>query len=104
MSEDLNLVEEGLLGQDVEERLFYAIDTTKNDWGGYDSGADVKVYDMAKTDVSDDHLSGDPSVTGDIIMTPLVIALEDDTDYKLKFKWVKDGATKVAYVIIRGKN
>lgn len=97
-------VKEGRLTQGRNERLAYLVDTTP--WGGYSSGASVKLFDVTNTGQRDEvaaNLSGSPSVVSNVITTPAVISLIPGNLYRLEVQWVYSGNTLEAWVEIRGE-
>jgi len=80
--------------QGTDERVAYKVITTK--WGGSPSNA-VVVIKLAGIDECEAHLEGEPSIEGDVIITPLVIGLESGNRYKLEVRWDSGGNTYEAY-------
>ncbi|GAH01678.1 unnamed protein product, partial [marine sediment metagenome] len=72
--------ETGTKWQGSQEECAYKVDTTT--WGGYDSDATVRLM-YGGDDVSETHLSGELSVSGDVITTPLVVGLSAGIKYSL---------------------
>lgn len=61
------------------------------------------LYDLSTgTDVSGTKLSGSPSIAGQVLTTPLVIALVAGTTYRLECQFVSGGNTFEPYLIILG--
>ena len=85
--------------QGVDERVAYKVITTK--WGGNPTNA-VVVIKLAGIDECEDHLVGEASIEGDVIITPLVVGLESGSRYKLEVKWDSGGNTLEAYGWIIG--
>jgi hypothetical protein len=58
--------------QGADEEIAYTVTTTP--WGSDPSDVVVKAYNLSAgyTDVSQDVLTGNPSVNGDVITTPVV--------------------------------
>lgn len=94
-------VKESPRHQGEDERIAYTVDTTP--WGGYDSGVAVVLKDADGDDISSTNLSGSPSVSGDVITTPLVISLVRNVKYRLEIKWVKSGNTFETHCEIIGE-
>lgn len=95
-------VKESPLAQGSDERIAYQLTTTP--WGSSPSSVVVKLYTWPdKTDVSSTKLSGATSAVGDIITTPLVIALVAGTKYHLEIQWVSSGNTFEAFAEINGE-
>jgi len=80
--------------QGVDERVAYKVITTR--WGGNPSNA-VVVIKYAGIDECETHLDGEVSIEGDVIITPLVVDLEDGSRYKLEVRWDSGGNTYEAY-------
>ncbi len=80
--------------QGVDEKIAYKIDTTP--WGGNPSN--VYVVITCKGVLCPIHLSGSPSIEGNVIITPKVVDLEEARRYRLEVKWDDlDGNTLEAY-------
>jgi hypothetical protein len=86
--------------QGANERIAYKLTTTP--WGSSPTSPVVKIFDQTGVDKSSTNLSGSPSVTGDVITTPLVIALQSSVQYKLTINFVVSGNTMEAYGYIAG--
>ena len=87
--------------QGEDEEVEYSVDTTI--WGGYTSDAEATLLDGNGDDVSATHLSGAVAVVGNVITTPLVIALGVDIRYTLQILWVCGANTFEAYCYIIGE-
>jgi len=85
--------------QGTDERIPYKVITTK--WGGCPENA-VVVIKHAGIDECDKHLDGEVSIEGDIIITPLVVGLEDRSRYKIEVRWDSKDSTYEAYGWIIG--
>ena len=92
--------ETGTKWQGIHEECAYRVDTTV--WGGYDSDVAVRLI-RGGDDVSESNLSGDPSVAGNIITTPLVVGLGAGIKYSLHIGWKHDGNVYDAYTYIIGE-
>ena len=94
-------VVEGRQAQGASERVAYQLTTTP--WGSSPSAPTCKLYDVtldARTDVSSHSLSGSASAVGDVITTPLVIALTAGNLYRLEIQFVTGGNTLIAWAEI----
>ena len=87
--------------QGEDEEIAYSVDTTI--WGGYTSDVAVTLLDGNGDDVSGTHLSGAAAVVGNVITTPLVVALGVDIRYTLQILWVCGANTFEAYCYIIGE-
>jgi len=92
--------ETGTKWQGRHEECAYRVDTTT--WGGYDSDATVRLM-CGGEDVSETHLSGEVSVSENIITTPLVVGLGAGIKYSLHIGWKYNGNMYDAYSYIIGE-
>ncbi len=90
--------------QGDNERLSYTVDTS--DWGGSPTSPVVTLYQLdgagVKTSIASS-LFGSATVSGDSIITPLVIDLTADIEYRMEVRWTYLGNVKEAYGIIRAE-
>ena len=75
--------------QGENERLAYVLDVTN--WGDYASGATCIFKDQGRKTVTSTLLSGNPSVSGNELTSPLVISVKRNVRYVLYFQWVDGG-------------
>ena len=74
------------------EKIAYPI-TVPSSWGTSPTSPTCKIYNLAGVDLSSTKLSGSASVSGSVITTPLVQALEAKQQYKLVITWTDSGNT-----------
>lgn len=74
--------------QGVDERLPYAITTTA--WASSPTSASVVVKDATNNyaDVSASVIVGSPSISGDVITTPLIQSLSSGHTYRVEVKFI----------------
>ncbi len=89
--------------QRPDERIPYELTIDSS----YTSPSDpvCKLFDVSgttETDVSATKLSGSASITGQVLTSPLVIALEAGKSYRLEFQFVSGGGTYEPYLMIDG--
>lgn len=92
------------VAQRTPERIAYTTDTAI--YGGSPTSPECTLYQVAagaRADVSDDHLSGLPTVSGDVITTPLVYDLVAGASYLLEVKFVAGGNTWAPLLQIVGE-
>lgn len=85
------------------ERVAYTCDTAI--YGGAPTGVVCAIYQVTVdglVDVSATKLAGSPAVTGDVIATPRVVALDAGTTYLLEIKFVAGGNTWAPLLEIKG--
>lgn len=84
-------VKETGLKQGSDEEIAYSLTTTP--WGSTPSAVLVKAYDASNafTDVSDTVLEGNPTVSDDVITTPVVKALIEGKTYRIEIKFTTGG-------------
>lgn len=92
--------------QGEDEILAYLVTTTP--WASSPTSPTVKLfsYDFdaeTYTDVTATKLSGSPSISGDVITTPVVTSLAAGTRYRMEVKFVVAGNTWEAYFWIHGE-
>lgn len=75
--------------QGTREEKVWPIDTKR--WGGSPSSPQVEVYEVLEDgelrDVSNERLSGEPAVVGDIIFAPTLSGVEPYQRYRLVYRW-----------------
>jgi hypothetical protein len=87
--------------QRPDERVAYQI-TIDTSYASPSSPVCV-LYDVTNsTDVTSTKLSGSAAIVGQVLTTPLVIALVAGTDYRLELQFVSGGNTFEPYLIIKG--
>ena len=105
MSEnDVREFTESPLKQGADESIVRTLLTTP--WGSTPTGIEVTLYDVTKgayTDVSEDCLSGNPSVAGDLITLPALEALEVGHLYRLEVKFTAGGNVFEAWGLFEGE-
>jgi len=90
--------------QGADELCAYRIDTVTWPGAGDPGTVSVVLKELpALTDVSSTKLQGPPSVSGNVITTPVVKLLVAGTQYRLEVKWIKEGNTFEAYGILDGR-
>lgn len=97
-------VNESPLEQGADERVAYSLTTTP--WGASPSAVVVTLWEeqgRTWTDVSSTKLSGSPSVTGDVIMSPMVQSLTPGNRYRLECTFTAGGQTWEPYLIIEAR-
>lgn len=97
---DREIVESPLY-QGTDEQIAYTLTTTP--WGSSPASTAVVLKDAAGTDVSETHLTGDPSVDGDVITTPVVHSLTAGEKYRLEIKFTTGGNVVEAWAEVYGQ-
>lgn len=92
----LQVAETGLK-QGADEQIAYQLTTTN--WGSSPSSVTVKAYDMSNsfTDVTSTILSGDPSISSDVITLPIVKSLTAGSKYRIEIKFTTGGNVLECY-------
>lgn len=87
----------GSTRQRSEETIAYTVDVTNV--GSSPSVNSVTIFSKADytTDLSSTNLSGSASVSGNVITSPLVTSLTDDTNYRVYVNYTISGETFVDY-------
>lgn len=90
-------VKETDLRQGADEQISYMLTTTP--WGSDPSDVAVAAYNKSAnfTDVSSTVLSGSPSVSGDVITTPMVKSLIEGNTYRVEVKFTTSGNVMECY-------
>ncbi len=93
-------IEQSPLYQGIDEEIAYTLTTTP--WGSDPSSPSVVLKDADGVDVSGTYLDGSASVSGDVITTPTVKDLVNDTAYRLEIKFTIDGNVQETWVDLYG--
>lgn len=101
MNTETRRIKESPLVQGVDERIAYLLTTTP--WGSSPGTITVVLKSAAGTDVSATYLSGAASVAGDVITTPIIHSLVNDTQYRLEIKFICSGNTFEAWADVYGQ-
>lgn len=91
-------VAEGMQYQGEDEKIVYAITTTK--WGSDPSSPSAVLKDPDGTDVTSTNLTGSASASGDVITTPQVLNLIAGNLYRLEILFISGGQTLECYLEI----
>ena len=91
-------IQESPLYQGEDEQIAYTLTTTP--WGSDPTGEAVVLKDIDGEDVSETHLTGSPSVDGDVITTPTVHSLVAGQRYRLEIKFTVSGNVMETYATI----
>ena len=88
-----NIQDLGETTQRPDEVIAYTVDVSNN--GSSPTVSAVTIIDKSdpSTDLSETNLSGSASVSGDVITTPLVTGLSDNTTYRVEVKYTLSGET-----------
>ncbi len=89
--------------QGIDEKVAFTIDTSRWPGTGNPTAVAVVIKDEAGADKSSTNLTGAASVSGDVITTPLVIALTAGDRFRIEVKWDKSGNTLEAFGDIDGE-
>lgn len=101
MNTQTRRIKESPIVQGADERIAYQLTTTP--WGSSPGTVSVVLKNAAGTDVGATYLTGLPSVNGDVITTPVVHSLANDTQYRLEIKFICSGNTFEAWADIYGE-
>ncbi len=101
MDSKIREILESPIDQGENEIIAYKLDTTP--WGGSPLNPVVVIYSQSGEDVSDEKLTGAPSVSENLITTPLVHDLDLGSRYRLEIIFEVDGNTLNAFAILTCK-
>lgn len=89
--------------QGKDEEWAYKLDTTN--WGGNPSSPECKIFNNESgEDLSAINLKPEEAlVESDNIISPRVFDLIPGLEYRLEFRWVANGNTMEAYLIVNGQ-
>lgn len=95
---------EGEMEQGPNEETPWTIDVETVGDGSVPSSPTMKVFEMpARTDVTDDVVSGAMSVSGTVITTKTIKSLEDDKRYLVEVYYTQAGSKRDNHFFIRCK-
>lgn len=77
--------------QGEDERIAYRLNTTP--WGTSPASPSVVLYDDAGANVSATYMTGSPTVSGVMIIAPVVHSLVRGNQYRMEIKWTDSGNT-----------
>ena len=97
---DREIVESPLY-QGEDEQIAYTLTTTP--WGSSPTNVSVVLKNSAGVDISATNLSGSPATAGDIITTPVVHSLVEDSRYRLEIRFTIDGNISETWTDIYGQ-
>lgn len=96
-------VAEGLQIQGEDEEIAWAITTTN--WGSSPSEVSVVTKDVTAggTDVTDEVMSGDASVSGDVITLPVLSGLTAGHLYRVEVQFTASSNVFEAYLMVQAE-
>jgi hypothetical protein len=104
MSDDREVIESPLQ-QGADEEIAYQL--TMTPWGSSPTNVSVKAYDITGgvyADVTSTVLTGNPTVSGDVITLPVLASLTAGKRYRIEVKFDSaDGHTLEAYAIVEAE-
>lgn len=101
MRPDDRKIVEAPLYQGEDEDIPYTLTTTP--WGSSPTGVSVVIKDNDGVDVSSTHLTGSPSVAGDVITLPNVHSLTVGEEYRLEIAFTAGGIGWEAWTDLYGE-
>ena len=95
-------IKESPIAHGEDEQVAYTLTTTP--WGSTPSSVAVAIKQLpGLTDTSATNLSGNASVNGDVITTPVVKSLVSGAQYRLEVKFTVSGNIMEAWAYVNGE-